>query len=67
MDNLRRRFSSWYYRKGYRAVYRPESVELLFACPIWIRPLVFIFFSPCTYYREAAYDLSDGLTAGLKG
>lgn len=57
MNNLRQRFTSWYYRKGYRMTYKPENVELRFACPFWIRPLVFIFFSPCAYYRENGYTI----------
>lgn len=57
MNNLRERFTSWYYRKGYRMRYLPENVELRFTCPLWIRPLVFIFFSPCAYYRENGYTI----------
>ena len=60
MYNFREKFTSWYYSKGYRMEYRPREdgvAELVFRCPFWVRPLVFIFFSPCAYYREAGYEL----------
>ena len=64
MDNLREKFTKWYYRKGYRMSYKPCDysdgvAELIFHCPWWIRPFVEFFFSPSIYYREAVYDRSD--------
>ena len=52
MNNIRQRFTSWYYHKGYRMDYNHHNNELIFRCPLWVRPLVFFFFSPCAYYRE---------------
>lgn len=52
MDNFRQRFTRWYYRRGYRMDYMTYTGELIFSCPLWVRPLVFLFFSPCAYYRE---------------
>ena len=70
MTNLRVKFTRWYYRKGYRMVYKPCGyadgvVELVFSCPFWVRPLVELFFSPCIYYREAGYDFGDGFDEGV--
>lgn len=55
MNDLRARFTKWYYRKGYRMDYRPYNTELIFHCPWLLRPLVYFFFSPCAYYRESLY------------
>ena len=52
MNNIRQRFTQWYFRKGYRMDYIQRNNELIFHCPLWVRPLVFLFFSPCAYYRE---------------
>lgn len=62
MDNLRAKFTKWYVRKGYTMEYKPCNygdgvAELIFHCPILVRPLVSIFFSPCAYYREAGYPM----------
>lgn len=62
MSNLRSKFTKWYYRKGYRM--EMDNCDLaigvagmIFRCPVWVRPLVYYFFSPCVYYREAGYNL----------
>lgn len=52
MDNIRQRFTRWYCRKGYRMDYMHHNGELIFSCPLWVRPLAFLFFSPSAYYRE---------------
>jgi hypothetical protein len=52
MNNIRQRFTSWYRKKGYQMDYMPYTGELIFRCPPWVRPLVFLLFSPCAYYRE---------------
>jgi hypothetical protein len=57
MGNFRERFTKWYYRKGYRMEWRTD--EMVFRCPVWVRPLVYFFFSPCAYYREVGYDFGD--------
>ena len=72
MSNLREHFTKWYYRKGYRMEYRDCSfgkpeIELVFRCPLWVRPLVYIFFSPCEYYRLSGCDFAKGFLDGFKG
>lgn len=62
MFNFREKFTKWYYRKGYRMEYKPCDygdgvAELVFKCPFWVKPLVYVFFSPCEYYRENGYEL----------
>ena len=61
MIDLRKKFTKWYYRKGYRMAWDPCDyadgvAAMIFDCPFWVRPLVYFFFSPCTYYREARYE-----------
>lgn len=70
MTELRQRFTKWYYRKGYRMVYKPcdygdNVAEMIFFCPWWVRPCVEWFFSPSVYYREAGHDVTDGLREAL--
>ena len=75
MNDMRARFTKWYYRKGYRMMYRPcdygDSVaELVFFCPWWVRPFVELLFSPCVYHREFERDSAEyfivGFEQGLK-
>ena len=61
---MRRKFTKWYYRKGYRMSYEPGSFEMIFDCPIWVRPLTWFFFSPSTYYREFGLDVGRGFEKG---
>lgn len=61
MNNLRERFTKWYYRKGYTVRYTNELIEnnayeLIFCCPLWVRPLVYFFWSPSVYYHELSSD-----------
>lgn len=61
MSNFRIKFTKWYYRKGYRMEWKTCDfgdgvAEMIFRCPLWVRPLVYYFFSPCVYYREAGYE-----------
>lgn len=67
MNDFRTRFTKWYYRKGYRMRYKPGDTELIFSCPLLIRPLVYLFFSPSVYYREVGYDVGDAITSGIQG
>lgn len=70
MDNLRERFTKWYYQKGYRAAYRdctigkPE-IELVFYCPWWVRPLVWFLWSPSVYYYEQGFKFAKDFAAGF--
>lgn len=70
MNDLRTRFTKWYYRKGYRMVYRPCDygdgvAELIFFCPWWVRPFVELLFSPTVFYHEHGLDFREYFTAGL--
>jgi hypothetical protein len=69
MIKLRERFTKWYYRKGYRMTVKEYDItyEMIFQCPLWVRPLVEWLFSPSVYYREVGYEFSDGLDAGFGG
>ena len=67
MNDARSKFTKWYYRKGYRMNYRPNDTEMIFSCPLLIRPVVYFFFSPCAYYREQGYDFAEGFLSGLTG
>lgn len=31
--------------------------EMIFHCPVWVRPLTWFFFSPSVYYAEVGYDI----------
>lgn len=71
MNDFRVRFTKWYYRKGYRMKYRPCDygdgvAELVFICPLWIRPFIELLFSPCTYYREIGSDFTEYFIAGFE-
>ena len=65
MNDFRARFTKWYYRKGYRMEYHQSSLESIFHCPLWVRPLVYYFFSPSVYYREVGYDFSKAFQESL--
>lgn len=70
MNNLNQRFTKWYYRKGYRMMYKSCDyangvAELIFFCPWWVRPFVYAFFSPCTYYSEVGTDFGEGFASGF--
>lgn len=70
MNNLRQRFTKWYYRKGHRMTYKPCDyadgvAELVFHCPLWIRPLVHLLFSPCTYYREVGNEFAESFNESI--
>lgn len=57
MGDIRERFTKWYYRRGYRMKFRAGIDELIFSCPFWVRPLVYVLFSPCAYYREVGVEV----------
>ena len=72
MNDFRTRFTKWYYRKGYRMMYKPCDyadgvAEMIFYCPWWVRPLVELFFSPVVFYHELGKDFADGFVQGMKG
>ena len=54
---MREKFTKWYYRKGYRMLYKPCDygdgvAELIFICPWWVRLLASPLFVPTVYYKE---------------
>lgn len=64
MTNLRKKFTKWYYRKGYRMMWVTSHYgngvhEMIFSCPWWVRPLVEFFFSPSVYYAEEGYQFGQ--------
>lgn len=72
MSDFRSRFTKWYCRRGYRMAYKPYSyggsaAKLIFFCPLWVRPLVYFFFSPSVYYYEVGADYVINFEHGLKG
>lgn len=51
MEHIRKIFTKWYVKKGYTFGYKVEnnmSFGTYFDCPIWVRPLLFLF-SPSLY------------------
>lgn len=57
MIDLRKKFTKWYYRKGYRMLWVPcpygdGTNEMIFTCPWWTKFLTYFFFSPSVYYAE---------------
>lgn len=71
MTNLRKKFTKWYYHKGYRMMYTacPYSdgvAEMIFSCPWWVKPLVKFFFSPSVYYAEEGYQFGQIVANRLK-
>lgn len=67
MIDLRKKFTKWYYRKGYQMVYKTCDfadgvAETVFICPWWAKPLVYFFFSPSVYYAEWLEEFRNGVT-----
>lgn len=79
--SIKRRFTKWYVRKGYKFGYdftdvpvyddgfmkTPAGVpKAIWHCPWWVKPLL-IFFSPSVYFMQAYGNLAvDGFMEGLK-
>ena len=64
MIDLRKKFTKWYYRKGYRMLWVPcpygdGTNEMIFTCPWWAKFLTYFFFSPSVYYAEDLAQLED--------
>lgn len=64
MIDLRKKFTKWYYHKGYTM--KPKTcdyfdgvAELVFRCPWWVRPLAYFLFSPSVYYAEFLEELGN--------
>lgn len=71
MNDFRARFTKWYCRKGYRMRYKPCNyadgvAELIFYCPLWVRPIVELLFSPSVYYSEIGSDFTENFIASFE-
>ena len=62
--NIKKRFTKWYVKKGYRFGYDYSNVAV-WNCPWWVKPLL-IFFSPSVYFMNYGKLLADGFMKGLK-
>ena len=63
--NIKKRFTKWYVKKGYKFGYDSSNVAV-WHCPWWVKPLL-IFFSPSVYFAEAyGKMIVYGFTEGLK-
>lgn len=76
LDKLRRKFTKWYVRKGYRFEYNFNGYEswniptAYWICPNWIKPLL-VLFSPSIYQLETdgkalMQGFIDGFNSALK-
>ena len=52
---MRSRFTRWYFRKGYRAAWNLHAGSFEYRCPLWVKPLLFLF-SPSVYMHEQFDD-----------
>ena len=64
MTKLRKKFTKWYYRKGYRMMwascpYGDGVSEMIFSCPRWVKFLVEFLFSPSIYYEEQSRQFGE--------
>lgn len=52
MNKIRKRFTKWYVSKGYIFGYSGiDPFEARWACPFWVRPLLFLFSPSCYCYE----------------
>jgi hypothetical protein len=70
MNNLKKKFTKWYFRKGYTFGYNfpaiPTSMpKAVWKCPWYVKPLL-ILFSPSVYQMEWSNEyIVKGFTKGL--
>ena len=64
MRKLRRKFTKWYYRKGYKATYLYTVDNYVFSCPWYVKPLLFLF-SPSIYNREIGKKFTREFWKGI--
>ena len=57
---MRRRFTRWYFRSGYRVEFDQNSETFGFRCPLWVKPLLFLF-SPSVYMHEQFDDSLEAI------
>lgn len=50
MQKLKKKFTKWYFEKGYGFGYDYRN-EAVFVCPLWVKPLLFLF-SPSIYVHD---------------
>lgn len=65
MNKLRRKFTKWYFRKGYNATYHYIIDNYVFDCPWYVKPLLFLF-SPSIYDREIGKEFARGFWKGIE-
>ena len=78
--NIKKRFTKWYVKKGYKFGYDFTDVPVyddgfmktpagvpksVWHCPWWVKPLL-IFFSPSVYFMSYGNMFMDGFLDGLK-
>lgn len=67
MNKLKKRFTKWYYKKGYKFGYNnpifPESAY--WKCPWYVKPLL-IFFSPSYYCMCYSSDIVKHFKRGME-
>ena len=62
---MRKRFTKWYFKRGYRFGYKVNTDVAVWDCPWWVKPLL-IFFSPSVYFYELGDCVSKEINEGLK-
>ena len=73
---MRKRFTKWYFKRGYRFGYNfgpknyfsddlVDTGVAVWDCPWWVKPLL-IFFSPSVYFYELGDCVSKEINEGLK-
>lgn len=65
MNRIKKKFTQWYVRKGYRISLKFPDLVIHFDCPILIRPLLFLF-SPSVYHNEQGRVFADALKKGIE-
>lgn len=66
IKKIRRKFTTWYYKKGYRFGYidPSKSFDTYYKCPRWVKPLL-IFFSPSVYFNMVGLEFSKCFTEAM--
>ena len=62
--NIKKRFTKWYVKNGYKFGYDSSHVAV-WHCPWWVKPLL-IFFSPSVYFMICGKMFTDGFLRCLK-
>ena len=65
MENLKKRFTRWYVRRGYRYGHT-DYFEVYYICPVWVKPLLYFLFSPSVYIVEKWKTIPSELSAAAE-